>query len=375
MKKTAHRAPLYPHSEQPLCAIPPQSKIAALVSGGVDSAVALYLLREQGHDVTAFYLKVWMEDDTLLGDCPWQEDVDYVRAVCEQLGTSFEIVAMQREYWDRVVDYALREVRQGRTPNPDMMCNKLIKFGAFYDEFGKAFDFIASGHYALTDRTDPGGVHLQTSADQKKDQTYFLSQMNRQQLGRAVFPIGEFTKQQVRDMAITRGLANAHRPDSQGICFLGKINCRDFIARHVGRRNGDIVDQTCGKILGEHEGFWFYTIGQRFGLGLSGGPWFVVDKDSASNTIYVAQGYDPEQMYCDRIEVQAFNWINPMPAHAAKDILFKIRHAPEFYRGHVQLTDETSLVIRPEQRIAGVAKGQFAVLYHERECLGGGVIC
>jgi len=351
--------------------------IAVLLSGGVDSSIALHLLQQQGHRIQAFYLKVWMEEDTPFGDCPWQEDVRYVEKVCSQLNVPFEIVPMQREYWDRVVAYTLAEVSVGRTPNPDMMCNQLVKFGAFDEKYGKEFDRIASGHYARTRLDETGRVHLLTSQDNKKDQTYFLSQMRREQLARALFPIGDLTKAQVRERAAALHLATSDRPDSQGICFLGKINYRDFLARHVGRKKGKIVERSTGNILGDHDGFWFYTIGQRFGLRLAGGPWFVVDKEGESNTVFVAHGRDPEEVYCDRIDVTAFNWINPLIAAQQPNsvpIRFKIRHAPEFFTGRVELQGNDSLTIYPDAKIAGVAKGQFAVLYQDQECLGGGVI-
>lgn len=372
--------------------IPAGSTIAVLVSGGVDSAVALHILKEHGYDVTAFYLKVWMEGDTFVDDCPWREDVDYVQKVADHLHVAFEIVPMQREYWDRVVEYTLKEVERGLTPNPDMMCNKLIKFGAFHQKYGKNFSYIASGHYAKTVWDEQGTVHLLTSMDSKKDQTYFLSQMSRKQLGRSVFPLGDLTKPQVRGIAATLNLANSQRPDSQGICFLGKINYREFISRHVGRKTGKIVERSTGRVLGDHEGFWFYTIGQRFGLRLSGGPWFVVDKDGANNIIYVAHGRDPEQVYTNRIQVQAFNWINPphgfllhqgevIKPESEKEtehelpLAGKIRHAPDFFQSRVTISPGGRLTIYPESKIAGVAKGQFAVLYQGKECLGGGVIC
>ena len=207
--------------------------IAALLSGGVDSSVALKLAKEKGHHVTAFYLKVWMEDDFSFGDCPWEEDVEYVHKVSGQLDVPFEIVPMQREYFERVVEYALGELKKGRTPNPDMMCNRFIKFGAFYEKFGKDFDRISSGHYAKL-VTDCSGIpHLRTNPDPVKDQTYFLSQMTVDQLAHSFFPLGDLDKKQVRDLAGQYNLVNANRKDSQGICFLGKINYRDFLKKYA----------------------------------------------------------------------------------------------------------------------------------------------
>ena len=367
---------------------PAGSRIAVLASGGVDSSVALALLKQQGYRPTAFYLKVWMEGPAFSGSCPWLEDVEYVRTITSQIGVPFELLPMQREYWDLVISYTLREVAAGRTPNPDMMCNKLFKFGAFYEIAGSDYDLIASGHYART-RRDPGGeVRLLTSRDPRKDQTYFLSQMSREQLARAHFPLGDLDKQSVRRLARELELPNAERPDSQGICFLGKINYREFLSHHVGRKNGAIIEQATGKILGQHEGYWFYTIGQRNGLRLSGGPWFVVDKDGPENILYVAHGYDPEEIYRDRIDVEAFNWISPDRSSlldgshpglerdeaGAALLRCKIRHSPEFFDAAVHFSDAGRLTLLPKQRVGGVAKGQFAVLYRGDECLGGGVI-
>ena len=350
-------------------------KIAVLTSGGVDSTVALYLLKKQGHDVHAFYLKVWMEDDTAFGDCPWQEDVDYVIEVCKQLDIPFEIHSMQREYWDRVVDYTINTVKSGLTPNPDMMCNRLVKFGAFQEKAGREFDKIATGHWAKLCDDDSGRTHLYLGKDRHKDQTYFLAEMTYEQIAHAMFPLGDYTKPEIRKIAAEQQFPNAGRKDSQGICFLGKINYRDFIKKYLGEKPGTFVHKETGDVLGEHKGFWFYTIGQRQGLGLSGGPWFVIEKDAAQNVIYLARGYDPAAVYRSDIELAHFNWINrPTDFHnGVHDIHFKIRHTPELTNGRVEiLTDR--LIIHSAEPVHGVAAGQFGVIYKEDECLGGGVI-
>ncbi|NOY60149.1 MAG: tRNA 2-thiouridine(34) synthase MnmA [Calditrichaeota bacterium] len=354
-------------------------KIAVLVSGGVDSSVALALLKKQGHDLTAFYLKVWMEEDFGFGECPWQEDVEYVRKVSEHLGIKNEIVPMQREYWQRVIEYTLAELREGRTPNPDMMCNRLIKFGAFHEKYAKEYDRIASGHYAKLITDDVGRTHLMTNPDPVKDQTYFLSQMIYEQISRSLFPLGDMTKKQVRQIAENLSLPSSGRPDSQGICFLGKINFRDFLKKYVGEKNGPIIEKATGKNLGTHKGFWFYTIGQRSGLNLAGGPWFVIEKDTRENIIYVSHGYDPEDVYVDEIVLDQFNWINPLPDFASGEmsarVRFKIRHSPVFYDGIVHKKSEKKYIIKPDEKIAAVAPGQFGVIYQNGECFGGGVIC
>lgn len=363
-------------------------KIAVLISGGVDSSAALYLLKEQGFEPEAFYIKVWMEEDLGLGDCPWREDVAWIEKVTARLGVHFQVVSLQREYWERVVEYTIREVRQGLTPNPDMMCNRLIKFGVFHEKYGKEFDRIATGHYAHTEVDPDGVVHLRLAADPIKDQTYFLSQMLPEQVAMSLFPIGRLTKKQVRALAQKAQLPNYARPDSQGICFLGKINFRDFLKHHLGERDGSIVELGSGKILGRHRGFWFYTIGQRSGLGLSGGPWFVVEKDPEQNLIYVANGYDPKENYKSAIVLKAFNWLfrpkdflhqDAAPQNGATDaaepVLFKIRHTPAFSSGTFGRQGPDQFLLTPTEAASAVAKGQFGVIYRDGECLGGGVIC
>ncbi len=349
--------------------------VAVLVSGGVDSTVALYLLKQQGYNVHAFYLKVWNEDDTTFGDCPWQEDVEYVTRVCKQLKVPCDILSMQQEYWHRVVDYTINAVKRGLTPNPDMMCNRLVKFGAFYEKIGHEFDNIATGHWAKLQRNAKGRRRLFLCRDLEKDQTYFLSQMHYNQLERAIFPLGDFTKSEIRKLAAEQRFPNAARKDSQGICFLGKINYRDFIKKHIGEQPGYIINQQTGDILGEHQGFWFYTIGQRHGLGLGGGPWFVVDKDCQNNILYVASGNNPEMVHKNKIELSHFNWIHrPRSLSEGTHALqFKIRHTPELINGDITIQQDR-MIIKPVKPVYGVAAGQFGAIYKDGECLGSGVI-
>lgn len=348
-------------------------KIAVLTSGGVDSSVALRLLQEQGHDVTAFYLKIWLEDELAhLGTCPWEEDLGFVEQLCKDARIPLEVLSMQREYWDRVVSYTIAECKAGRTPNPDILCNQQIKFGQFYAKIDPSFEKVATGHYAQVEERE-GLFHLMRSPDPVKDQTYFLSHLSQAQLSRALFPIGQYPKSEVRALAKQFNLPNQARKDSQGICFLGKIPYREFIREHLGVLKGDFVDHATGKKLGNHEGYWFYTIGQRFGLGLSGGPWFVVGKDIPNNVIFLANGYKPSEVLGDRFIVEHLNWIVPTAGRNFKNLEVKIRHGAAMHpcsirfegaRVHVQLAEP----------IHGIAPGQFAVFYHGAECLGGGVI-
>ncbi|MDP2366436.1 MAG: tRNA 2-thiouridine(34) synthase MnmA, partial [Ignavibacteria bacterium] len=264
-------------------------KVAVLLSGGVDSSVALRLLKDEGHDVTAFYLKIWLQDEfSFLGDCPWEEDLDFARAVCEQADVPLESINMQTEYWDSVVSYTISEIKEGRTPNPDMFCNRLIKFGQFINKIDNSFEKVASGHYAKIENVNDKFI-LKTSPDPIKDQTYFLAYLTQQQLSRALFPIGTYRKKQIRELAHSYDLPNMFRKDSQGVCFLGKIKFSDFIKHHLGEIEGDIIDVDTNKVMGKHKGYYFYTIGQRSGLKLGGGPWYVISKDVEKNIVYISK--------------------------------------------------------------------------------------
>jgi tRNA (5-methylaminomethyl-2-thiouridylate)-methyltransferase len=351
-----------------------KGNIAVLVSGGVDSSVALSLLKEAGFDVTAFYLKIWLEDElAYLGDCPWEEDLEYVRAVTEQLGVPLEIVPLQKEYWERVVKTALAEVRAGRTPNPDMLCNARIKFGAFWEAIGRDFSTIATGHYAQVEERR-GKYFLKKAPDAVKDQTYFLSQLSRQQLSRSLFPIGRYTKPEVRSLAKQFGLLNAERKDSQGICFLGKVPFGAFLRYHLGTRRGPLVEFETGKRVGEHEGFWYFTIGQREGIRLSDGPWYVVGKDPVQNIVFISHATHRTERACRRFLVAGLNWFNERPEDGAA-LSVKLRHGPKEYAAEVQWRDrETLEVFLQKETDAGVASGQYAVFYSGDSCLGGGTM-
>jgi tRNA (5-methylaminomethyl-2-thiouridylate)-methyltransferase len=346
-------------------------KVALLLSGGVDSSVALYLLKDQGHDVTAFYLKVWLEDElSYLGECPWEEDLAFAREVAASADVPLEVRSLQKPYWDRVVGYVLDELRAGRTPSPDIFCNQRIKFGAFFDEIDDAFDRVASGHYARLER-DHGRVLLKRGFDRVKDQTYFLSHLYREQVDRALFPIGHLTKSEVRKQAHRLGLPNRDRRDSQGICFLGKIPYQEFVRHHLGEREGDIVDLGTGRVLGRHRGFWFHTIGQRQGLGLSNGPWFVQKKDVENNVVYVTHGSRLAETAKNHYEVEKVHWISESPER--RDLLVRVRHGIHLYRADVEARGDRATV-RLDRKEAGIAPGQFTVFYDGEVCLGGATI-
>ncbi|MCC8070413.1 MAG: tRNA 2-thiouridine(34) synthase MnmA [Bacteroidales bacterium] len=351
-------------------------KIAALISGGVDSAVAIHKLMEEGHDLHLFYIRIGMDDGS--SDCSAEEDIEMCQYIAQRFGLPFDVVSLQQEYWDTVMDYTLRTVREGLTPNPDIMCNKMIKFGYFEQRWGHLFDKTATGHYA-TIRERDGITYLGTGVDPVKDQTDFLAQISYDQLCHLMFPIGDMPKAKVREIAISTALPNAYRRDSQGICFLGKIDYNDFIRQHLGTRPGPIVEIETGKKIGEHRGYWFHTIGQRKGLGLSGGPWYVVKKNVADNVVYVSRGYDTERQYGRLLHLDEMHWISGDPFGEecqAVPIMFKNRHSPEFLPGTLTRLAPREYFIESEQKVQGIAPGQFGVVY-DREasiCYGSGII-
>lgn len=353
-----------------------RGSIAALLSGGVDSSVVVHLLCEQGHKPTLFYIKINVDDAEDM-DCSAEEDLELSSAIARKYGLTLKVVDLHREYWDRVAAYAIDKIKEGQTPNPDVMCNKLIKFGCFEQKVGKDFDFTATGHYATTVRQD-GKVWLATAKDPVKDQTDFLAQIDSWQVSKLLFPIGGLMKHEVREIALQAGLPSARRKDSQGICFLGKINYNDFVRRFLGEREGAIVELETGKKIGTHRGYWFHTIGQRKGLGLSGGPWFVIKKDIQDNVIYVSRGYGVETQYGYGFRMPVFHFITDNPwkdLQEERDVTFKIRHTPEFIKGKLFQEEEGYRIVSSE-KLQGIAPGQFGVVYdaEARICIGSGEI-
>lgn len=349
--------------------------IAALISGGVDSAVAVHLLCEQGYTPDLFYIRIGMDTDDGLS-CTAEEDIELATATARKYGLKFEIIDLQKEYWENVVAYTVEKVRNGFTPNPDVMCNKLIKFGCFGQKVGHAYDRIATGHYASTCEKD-GKIWLATAKDPIKDQTDFLAQIDYLQVSKLMFPLGRLMKEEVRRIAEDARLPSARRKDSQGICFLGKINYNDFIRRFLGEKPGSVIELETGKKIGTHKGFWFHTIGQRKGLGLSGGPWFVVDKDTERNILYVSHGYDTEKQYGNRFRLTDFHFIteNPWADGIQQEIRFKIRHTDVFQSGMLTFHNG-EYYIESEDKIQGIAPGQFGVIYDKDAhlCIGSGEI-
>ena len=360
-------------------------RIAVLLSGGVDSSVVVYELARQGLTPDCFYIKIGSTADADDWDCSMEEDVEMATQVARKYGCRIEVVDCHREYWEQVTRYTMDKVRAGLTPNPDVMCNRLIKFGAFDDKRGHDYDIIATGHYAQTEveivnrkLSNSKLKWLCTAPDPVKDQTDFLAQIADWQLQKAVFPIGHYVKDEVRRIAEREHLVSARRKDSQGICFLGKIDYNEYLRRFLGEMAGDVVEIETGRKVGTHRGHWFHTIGQRKGLGLGGGPWFVVKKDVEQNILYVSHGYNPDKVYCSDFCVRDFHSLNgAMPPTAdAGAVTIKIRHTPEWHAATLRQVAENSYAVHTAIPLHGVAPGQFCVVYdaqHHR-CYGSGEI-
>lgn len=351
-------------------------RIAVLLSGGVDSSVVLYELASKGLHPDCFYIKIGPEEEEEW-DCSSEEDLEMATAVAARYGCRLQVVDCHREYWDGVTRYTMDKVRAGYTPNPDVMCNRMIKFGAFDEKMGHNYDLIATGHYARTEMID-GRKWLVTSPDPVKDQTDFLAQIYDWQLRKAIFPIGHYMKEEVREIAEREHLINAKRKDSQGICFLGKINYNDYIRRYLGENPGDVLELETGRKIGQHRGLWFHTIGQRHGLGFGGGPWYAVKKDVERNILYVSCGYEPRTAYKTDFKVHGFHFLtmNPWGDSPECGVTFKIRHTPEYHPARLERLGEGSYMVHSQTPIQGVAPGQFCVVYDERHhcCIGSAEI-
>jgi len=356
-----------------------KQRVIVGLSGGVDSAVAAHLLIEQGYQVEALFMKNWEEDDEP-GYCAAAEDLADAEAVAERLGIRLHTVNFATEYWDRVFEHFLAEYRALRTPNPDVLCNKEIKFRAFLEHaqtLGAAK--IATGHYARVTQ-DVEGVHLRLAADANKDQTYFLHLLDQVQLERALFPLADLIKADVRAIARRLGLANAEKKDSTGICFIGERRFGDFLARYLPRTPGPIMTPE-GRVLGEHRGLAWHTIGQRQGLGIGGvtdadeAPWFVARKDVARNALIVVQGADHPLLYAGHLVGEQLHWIAGRPPAAAPiNCLCRLRHRQPLQRCTLVDFDGTSCQVRFDVAQRAITPGQSAVFYLDDDCLGGCVV-
>ncbi|AKS39033.1 thiouridylase [Anoxybacillus gonensis] len=350
------------------------ARVVVGMSGGVDSSVAALLLKQQGYDVIGIFMKNWDDTDEN-GVCTATEDYEDVVRVCNQIGIPYYAVNFEKQYWEKVFTYFLEEYKAGRTPNPDVMCNKEIKFKAFLEHaMALGADYLATGHYARVAYRD-GEYQLLRGLDANKDQTYFLNQLGQAQLSKVLFPIGELQKSQVREIAKEAGLATAGKKDSTGICFIGERNFKQFLSNYLPAQPGKM--QTLdGEVKGTHDGLMYYTIGQRHGLGIggSGEPWFVVGKNLKENVLYVAQGFDNELLYSDAIIATNVNWVSDRKPHEPISCTAKFRYRQPDVPVTVEMIDETTARVSFSQRVRAVTPGQAVVFYHGEQCLGGGTI-
>ena len=339
------------------------SNVIVGMSGGVDSSVTAALLVEAGHNVTGVYMKNWSRD--LPGmKCPWAEDLADAKRVAVQLGIDFRVYDFEKEYEEKVVQYMIEAYQEGRTPNPDIMCNQEVKFKLFLDAaLAEGADYIATGHYA---RTEHGKLLI--AEDDNKDQTYFLYRTKKSALERTLFPLGDYTKPQVRELALKHQLYTAQKKESMGVCFVGQVGMREFLSSYVSTKPGDIIEKSTQKVLGRHDGALFYTLGQRHGLNLGGGlPYYVVGKNMETNEVYVSTDLNDEAMWRQTLQLGALHWIGDELGDGEYEV--RIRHrAPKI---PATLT-AGELHMQEAQRAP--AAGQSAVLYRGNECVGGGII-
>ena len=356
-----------------------RKKVVLGMSGGVDSSVAAILLKEQGYDVIGVFMKNWEEKDEN-GVCMAEEDYKDVIAVAEQLEIPYYSVNFVKEYWDKVFTYFLDEYKKGRTPNPDVMCNKEIKFRAFLDYAMKlGADYVATGHYARIIHEEKDGKIKSTmlrGIDDNKDQTYFLCQLSQEQLEKVLFPLGEYTKPQIREIAEKYNLATAKKKDSTGICFIGERDFNKFLSQYLPAKGGNIVN-TQGKVLGHHNGLMYYTIGQRKGIGIgntkegTGEPWFVVDKDLEKNELIVTQG-DNSVLYSKGLIATDFNFINEV--RFPLECTVKFRYRQKDTKVVINKLNENEYEVIFDEPQKAVTLGQIVVAYDGEVCLGGGII-
>ena len=349
------------------------------MSGGVDSSVAALLLKEQGYDVVGLFMKNWDDTDEN-GYCTATEDYKDVALVAEQIGIPYYSVNFEKEYWNRVFEYFLEEYRKGRTPNPDVMCNKEVKFKAFLDyAMDLGADYVAMGHYAQVTKDEDGTVHLLRGVDNNKDQTYFLNQLSQEQLKKSLFPLGHMEKSEVRAIAEKAGLATAKKKDSTGICFIGERNFNEFLSNYLPNRPGRMMTLD-GEDKGAHAGLMYYTIGQRQGLGIGGGgesndPWFVIGKDIETQTLYVGQGFHHPDLYSDYLEASDIHFTSDIPKAKEFTCTAKFRYRQKDTEVKVVLDETgTKATVYFAEPVRAITPGQAVVFYDGEECLGGGLI-
>lgn len=353
---------------------PKNTRVVVGMSGGVDSSVAALLLKQQGYDVIGIFMKNW-DDTNDFGVCTATEDYNDVIRVCNQIGIPYYAVNFEKQYWDKVFTYFLEEYKAGRTPNPDVMCNKEIKFKAFLEHaMNLGADYLATGHYAQVEFRD-GEYKMLRGLDENKDQTYFLNQLTQEQLKKVMFPIGNLEKSRVREIAKEANLATATKKDSTGICFIGERNFKEFLGQYLPAQPGT-METLDGIVKGKHEGLMYHTIGQRHGLGIGGAgdPWFAIGKDLEKNILYVGQGFHHEALYSDSILAEGISWVSNKEKPAEFECTAKFRYRQEDHKVTVRLLEGNKAKITFHEPIRAVTPGQAVVFYNEDECLGGGTI-
>lgn len=353
---------------------PKDTRVVVGMSGGVDSSVAALILKEQGYDVIGIFMKNWDDTDES-GVCTATEDYEDVIRVCNQIGIPYYAVNFEKQYWDKVFTYFLDEYRAGRTPNPDVMCNKEIKFKAFLEHaLNLGADYLATGHYARVEDRD-GERKMLRGLDENKDQTYFLNQLDQSQLEKVMFPIGNLEKARVREKALEANLATATKKDSTGICFIGERNFKEFLGNYLPAQPGNMETMT-GEVKGKHDGLMYYTIGQRQGLGIggSGEPWFVVGKDLERNVLLVEQGFHNELLYSDSITAVNVSFVSNRKKPETFECTAKFRYRQPDNAVTVQLLEDGTVKVLFKEPIRAVTPGQAVVFYDGEECLGGGTI-
>lgn len=347
------------------------------MSGGVDSSVAALLLKKQGYDVIGLFMHNWQETEEN-GCCTAEQDYTDVRRVCSAIGIPYYTVDFSKEYYDNVFSHFLSEYALGRTPNPDVLCNREIKFGVFRDYASKiGADYIATGHYCGITKKD-GRTFLSRAADENKDQTYFLNQVTEKQIENVLFPLSDFAdKNAVRRIAEENGLITARKKDSTGVCFIGERNFRKFLSQFIPMKEGEIRTLD-GQVVGKHKGVFFYTLGQHKGFGVGGVagqdnalPWYIIKKDVKNNVLYVNQG-ETDELYSSSLVTEKFNFITETVPEG--DVLVRIRHRQPLQKAHFSLLPDGGVRVDFAEKQRAVAPGQYCVLYDDRICLGGGVI-
>lgn len=353
---------------------PQDTRVVVGMSGGVDSSVAALLLKQQGYDVVGIFMKNWDDTDEN-GVCTATEDYEDVIAVCNQIGIPYYAVNFEKQYWDKVFTYFLDEYKAGRTPNPDVMCNKEIKFKAFLEHaLSLGADYLATGHYAQVEYRE-GEYKMLRGIDENKDQTYFLNQLTVSQIDKVMFPIGNMEKKKVREIAKEAGLATAAKKDSTGICFIGERNFKEFLSNYLPAQPGNMMTMD-GQVMGKHDGLMYYTIGQRHGLGIGGEgePWFVAGKDLKRNILYVCQGFHNDLLYSNSLKAVNISWVAEHPPAKEFECTAKFRYRQKDSGVSVKVLENGDTEVTFTEPVRAITPGQSVVFYDGEVCLGGGTI-